>query len=116
MALKITLPALLACCIACATGSAKEYSESEKQELRQLYKNKCSPCHGEDGKGQTPAGKMLKARNHTDPQWQQSVTDEQLIESITKGKGNMPKWGDKLSADQIRGLVEVVVRGLAAHP
>ncbi|HEX9638298.1 MAG TPA: cytochrome c [Acidobacteriota bacterium] len=115
MATRIVLCTLLTLSLGCSAGQAKEYSEAERQQLQALYKKQCAPCHGEDGKGQTPAGKMLKARNHTDPEWQKSVTDEQLIESITNGTGNMPKWGDKLSAEQIRGLVEVVVRGLSGQ-
>jgi len=114
MALRRTLLVLLAGCLGCLASSAKEYSDAEKQQLRQLYKDKCSPCHGVDGKGQTPAGKLLKARNHTDAEWQKSVSDEQLVHSITHGKDKMPKWGDKLSEEQIRGLVEVVIRSLAA--
>jgi mono/diheme cytochrome c family protein len=115
MVIRILQVVVLGLGLGWVASSAKEYSEAERQALHQLYKDKCSPCHGENGKGQTPAGKMLKARNHTDPEWQRAVSDEQLIESITHGKDNMPKWGDKLSADQIRGLVEVVVRGLAAE-
>jgi mono/diheme cytochrome c family protein len=99
--------------LAGAVGAA-DYTEAQRAELKKLYKDKCAVCHGEDGKAQTPGGKVLGARNHADPKWQASVTDQQLITSIKNGKGNMPKWGDELTEAQIRGIVEVVIRGFGA--
>jgi mono/diheme cytochrome c family protein len=42
----------------------------------------------------------------------QKMTDAQLTEATTNGKGKMPAYKDKLSADQIKGLV-AYVRALA---
>ena len=76
-----------------------------------LFKQYCAKCHGEDGKAETPKGKQLMARNFTDPEFQASKTDAQLIKTVTKGQEDMPPFGKKLTAEQIEGLVKNDVRG-----
>ena len=76
-----------------------------------LFKEYCAKCHGEDGKAETPKGKQLMARNFTDPEFQASKTDAQLIKTVTKGQEDMPPFGKKLTAEQIEGLVKNDVRG-----
>lgn len=71
----------------------------------------CAKCHGEDGRGETPKGKQLKARNFTDEEFQAEESDAELIESVTKGKEDMPPFGKKLSKEQIESLVKNDVRG-----
>lgn len=68
----------------------------------------CTVCHGEDGKGQTEKGKEKGARDFTDRKWQAAVDDARLEKSITKGRDKMPKFGDKLSPDEIKALVKEV--------
>ena len=46
--------------------------------------------------------------NFTDGEWQVSVTDEQLITSITNGKKKMPKQGHKLSPEEIKAMVKYI--------
>lgn len=76
-----------------------------------LYKAKCASCHGADGSGNTPAGKSLKVRDLRSPEVQK-MSDAELIAVTTSGKGKMPAYGSKLSADQIKQLV-AVIRALA---
>ena len=73
----------------------------------------CAKCHGEDGKAQTARGKQLKARDFTDAEWQNGESDADLIDSVTKGKDDMPPFGKKLSKEQIESLVKNDVRGFA---
>ncbi len=73
----------------------------------------CAKCHGEDGKGQTPKGKQLKAQNFTDEEFQREKTDKELIKTVTEGGMDMPAWGKKLSKEQIESLVKNDVRGFA---
>jgi mono/diheme cytochrome c family protein len=70
-----------------------------------LFKsNGCVFCHGEDGGGAAPG-----TPDWIDPEWQDSRSDEQLLESITNGKGEkMPKFGATLSADEMRAAVKFV--------
>jgi mono/diheme cytochrome c family protein len=72
-----------------------------------VYKAKCASCHGADGSGKTPAGKTMKVRDlcSTDVQ---KLTDAELTKVISDGKGKMPAYAKKLSADQIKSLVEMI--------
>jgi cytochrome c6 len=72
-----------------------------------LFKTKCAGCHGPDGKGNTPAGKALGARDFASPEVQKE-TDEQLIEIVTKGKNKMPAYGSSLKEEQIKELVAYI--------
>jgi mono/diheme cytochrome c family protein len=52
-----------------------------------VFKNRCTPCHGANGLGDGPAAAALnpKPRNYTDAAWQKSVTDDQLKKTILYG-------------------------------
>lgn len=71
------------------------------------YKAKCAGCHGADGKGDTSMGKMMKIRDLGSADVQ-SQSDADLTNIITNGKGKMPKYDGKLTADQISGLVKYI--------
>lgn len=75
-----------------------------------LYKTKCAACHGADGKGETPAGKKLGARDFHLPEIMKAP-DAELIQITTKGKNKMPAFEGKLTDVQIKALV-AYVRGL----
>jgi cytochrome c6 len=71
------------------------------------FKAKCAMCHGADGAGQTAMGKNmgLKDLGSADIQKQ---SDAALTATITNGKGKMPPYGSKLSADEIAGVVKYI--------
>jgi cytochrome c6 len=64
-----------------------------------LFKTKCAMCHGADGKGETPMGKKLNIRDLSSPEVQKQ-TDAELTTIISKGKGKMPAFEGKLTAEQ----------------
>ena len=74
----------------------------------QLYAKQCASCHGKDGRAKTIKGKLKHARNLTDAEWQEKVSDERIFNSITNGKEKMPAFGKKLSQEQIEALVTYV--------
>jgi cytochrome c6 len=74
---------------------------------KKIYENQCRKCHELDGKG-TKRGKGLGVPDFTDPEWQASVTDEQLVNSITKGKKKMPKQEGRLSPEEIKAMVKYI--------
>lgn len=78
-----------------------------------LFKQYCAKCHGEDGKAETAKGKQLMARNFTDPEFQASKTDAQLMKTVTNGEEDMPPFGKKLTKEQIESLVKNDVRRFA---
>lgn len=70
-----------------------------------LFQRKCALCHGADGSGQTDIGKSLKAPDlHSHDV--QVMTDDQLAQIITNGKGQMPAYKVILKEDQIHSLVQ----------
>jgi mono/diheme cytochrome c family protein len=74
-----------------------------------LYKAKCQACHGPDGKG-TVAGQKMGAKDFHSPEIQK-LTEDQMFESVKKGKGKMTPFGAKLTDDQIKSLIKFV-RGM----
>ena len=57
------------------------------ESANELFKNRCSPCHGPGGRGDGPAAAALnpKPRNYADAEWQKSVTDDQIKKTILYG-------------------------------
>ena len=90
-------------------GLVQAYSGSTRADNASeiLFKSKCAPCHGPDGKAQTPMGKSLKVRDFGTPEVQ-SQSDAQLTEIVTKGKNKMPAFDGKVTKEQITGLVAYV--------
>lgn len=76
------------------------------QDAAATYKAKCAMCHGPEGKG----GKM-GTRDFASAEVK-GESDAQLTEIITKGKGKMPAYGEKLKDTEIKDLV-AYIRGLA---
>ncbi|MCR4288725.1 MAG: cytochrome c [Candidatus Scalindua sp.] len=76
-------------------------------DYKKIFNNECKKCHGKDGKG-SKRGKGLGVPDFTDGEWQDSVTDEQLIKSITNGKKKMPKQAEKLSQEEIKAMVKYI--------
>ena len=72
-----------------------------------VYKTKCSACHGKNGAGDTMLGKNLKLRPLGSDEVQKR-SDDELFAIISKGKNRMPPFDRKLSKDQIRDLVKYV--------
>lgn len=72
-----------------------------------LYKSKCAMCHGPDGTGNTPMGKALKVKSLASPEVQKQ-TDAELEKTISSGKGKMPAFAGKLSADELKAVVQFI--------
>ena len=79
------------------------------------WQTHCSVCHGDDGKGQTEEGRKKKARNLTNEKWQDTLDDARIVNSITKGKHDMPSFRKKLTDEEIKALA-AEVRSLVKKP
>ena len=94
--------------------SASTQRNDTARSAAQLYRRYCISCHGSDGRAKTSKGKFSHARDFTDGQWQDDVTDERLFNSIMNGRnvrGNMPAFSNKLNQKEADSLVNFV-RGL----
>lgn len=91
--------------LACVAAAA--VSVNAQQPAAGVYKAKCAACHGATGEADTPAGKAFKVPSFSsDSVLKQSDAD--LLEIARNGKGKMPAWHDKLSDDQLKGLVTFI--------
>jgi mono/diheme cytochrome c family protein len=92
------------------------------EDGNQLYQQRCSMCHGTDGKGNTPTAKALnpKPRDHTDGTYMNAISNEHLSKVIKQGgtavgkSPLMPPQTD-LNDQQIQDLA-TFVRSLAVPP
>lgn len=70
-----------------------------------LYADNCSPCHGDDGKG----NKEMGAPNLTTKIWLYSSDTSAIVDRITNGGGGvMPAWQGKLSTAEIKAVTVFV--------
>ncbi len=84
-----------------------------------IFRGRCSVCHGQTGHGDGPGGAVLtpKPRVFTDATWQDSVKDEQLREIIVKGGAavgkspGMPPNPDLEQKPDVVGELVKVIRG-----
>jgi mono/diheme cytochrome c family protein len=58
-----------------------------KAKATELFTQRCTPCHGAEGRGDGAASAGLdpKPRNFHDQTWQQKVTDDHLMLTIKSG-------------------------------
>ena len=66
---------------------AAEAASDPVAEAQDIYKNRCTVCHGETGKGDGAGSAALdpKPRDFTSADWQKEVTDEHLTKIIVYG-------------------------------
>lgn len=83
---------------------------SSAADARATYNAKCANCHGRDGRGKTARGRRTHARDLTDANWQNDVSDERLFNSIHNGRGKMPAFKKAVSENEIDALVALVRR------
>ena len=70
-----------------------------------VYLDKCSVCHGQDGAGNTAKGRKLKVKNVRSPEVQK-LSDAEMIDIVAKGKGkDMDGFGKELGDDMVKQVV-----------
>ena len=73
----------------------------------------CVRCHGPRGIGDGPEGPMARAPDLTRAEWQDRVTDDEIADTIRRGRGKMPAFD--LSQSLIAGLVQRIRSQRAAR-
>ena len=71
-----------------------------------IYKAKCATCHGADGTGSAMGTKM--GAHDLAAAAVQGMSDTELTDIITNGKGKMPKYGASLKPEDTKGLVAYI--------
>jgi len=99
--------------VACLAVIAVAANNNRARSAPVLYRKYCVSCHGSDGRAKTSKGKFSHARDLTDAQWHEDVSDERIFNSIMNGRnvrGNMPAFSDKISQAEAESLVSFVRR------
>lgn len=110
---------------ATATGAAMATAPSPAaiKEAEEIFKTRCTPCHGPLGKGDGPASKGLtpKPRNFSAADWQKSVTDEHIEKIVLYGgtavgkSPAMPANPDLNGKEDVVAALRIHVRGLSGR-
>ncbi len=98
---RMTAAAITLVAVAFLSGPADADNAAEA-----TYKAKCAMCHGPDGKGETATGKTMKVKDFSSEEVQK-MSDADLTEAISKGKGKMPPY-KSLNDGQVKDLVAFV--------
>ncbi len=67
-----------------------------------IFQEQCAKCHGKTAEGRHFGGPSLISQKVT------AASTDELRSIITGGKGRMPKYAGKLTAEQIDTLVEQI--------
>ncbi len=88
------------------SNQAQSNQAPSKPDAVEIYKAKCSMCHGLDAKGFS----AIKTPDFTDPKWQASVKDKGIMTIIKQGKKDtvMKGFGDQLKDDEVLALVKYI--------
>jgi mono/diheme cytochrome c family protein len=90
--------AVILCCVALPSAMQAQSDPAK------IYKTHCLMCHSADGSGDNATGKAFHAKDLRSEEVQK-LTDAELADLITKGKGKMPAFGAKIKPDDIKKLV-----------
>jgi mono/diheme cytochrome c family protein len=88
-----------------APAWAQERPRFTAEQIRSgadIYQRNCSPCHGsrmQDPQGASDLRKFPRGER------------ERFFVSVSRGKNQMPPWGDMLKADEIEALWAYVTTG-----
>jgi mono/diheme cytochrome c family protein len=104
-------------------ASFTSFAHADLEQGKRLYKENCTPCHGDLGKGDGAGAKALPVRpaDHTNAALMSKRPDTFLRDVITKGGAAMglspfmPSWQGLFKDNEIQDLVSYV-RSLSAAP
>lgn len=97
----ILFAAILCASVAMSTAAAELAADGQA-----VYEKRCAMCHGEDGKGDTKAGKMMKTPDITTADWKEGTSVEQLVATLKKGLGKMKSFEGKVSDEELTAAAE----------
>jgi mono/diheme cytochrome c family protein len=80
---------------------------------KENWEKNCMQCHGKTGAADTKMGKVLNAKDLSDPKVQAGFTDAEAATAIKNGlkengKTKMKGFGDKLSDAEVKAMVAYV--------
>jgi uncharacterized membrane protein/cytochrome c551/c552 len=103
------------------TAVAKTYA-SPAAEAKAIFEERCTPCHGPEGRGNGPSSAALnpKPRNYHDLKWQEQATDAGISKAILEGgaavgkSAVMPSNPDLVKKPEVVAELVKIIRGFGA--
>jgi mono/diheme cytochrome c family protein len=102
---RVALSIALACFLMTAPAAAEDARSFPNDQIAtgaELYAVNCSPCHG--ARMEDP-GAAFNLRKFPPDQ------RERFVNAVTRGRNQMPPWGDFFKPDQLQALWAYVVAG-----
>lgn len=91
---------------------ATALASASAADVKEVWHNTCSKCHGADGSGHTVIGKKLGIKDFTDAQFQASLKDEDMLKALKEGirkDGHLRmKPADELNDAEVKAMVAYV--------
>jgi high-affinity iron transporter len=74
-----------------ALVAAQGATAAELDQGRQIFNDKCAPCHGQDGGGDGPMAMAFspKPMDFKDPSFWQGNAAQKITDTVNNGKGQM---------------------------
>ena len=85
-----------------STATAQDFPPERIQAGAAIFSRNCSPCHGT---------RMQNPESAFDLRKFPPDQHERFVSSVTRGKNQMPPWGDLLDAAEIESLWAYVMAG-----
>jgi len=89
--------------IAALIAASAQASAQDPKQLKlgaEIYERNCSPCHG---------ARMMDPQGAADLRKFPHDQHERFVNSVTKGKNQMPPWGGLLKPEDVEALWAYVV-------
>lgn len=87
---------------------------AQGQDAKELFQKNCVTCHGASGKGDGPAGKMLKPAPADFAVVLKGKSDADILKVVKEGgkaagkSAAMPAYGSRMSDEQMQGVVQYI--------
>ena len=103
----LAISSLVVAALGCAPATAQtpQLQGFAPQQLKtgaEIYARNCSPCHG---------ARMLDPQGASDLRKFPRGDRERFVNSVTRGKNQMPPWGGLLKPEEVEALWAYVVAG-----
>jgi mono/diheme cytochrome c family protein len=82
-------------CVPAMAQAAEPFMPQQRKTGAELYARSCSPCHG---------ARMLDPQGAFDLRKFPRDQRERFVNAVTRGKDQMPAWGDLLKPEELEAL------------
>jgi mono/diheme cytochrome c family protein len=95
--------AVVALVMMCVSATGEEsFAPEQVRAGAEIFERNCAPCHGPQMRDPESAFDLRKFPHNQ---------HDRFVTSVTRGKNQMPPWGDMLKSDEIEALWAYVTTG-----